>query len=989
MKTRSYLLVCGLLLLGVLISSLIPLSVVKAFFSPLSAASPSSQESSPEGEDYLVLLPFEAPQSQELLSTFKPGQRQTVLLELIYQRTKPLRKELEQLRAQGLITGFEVRPDLYGVVVHGLTQDGMRRLQNLPVVGSVLPKDSQSQTCAALTATAFTHQVESLGYSLERREALENKGGFEVLTTNPTITVAYYSDGYSWVEGQTSPNTQVNLRVLRGSTVVVTTSTTSDSWGWYYFYPDWVECLTSSYTWTLQPGDVVEVSAGGRTASTVVAYIYVWADPQNNQVGGKTDPGRQVEIDLYYFPNDPCTEVYIQETVLPDVSGNFTANMGVDFDGQAYGQVYVSDANGNSTFREFYAYYLFADMRYNSVRGGIKPDITFTVTLKRGSNTLESYPGVSDPDTGYFWVDFINPFQPGDEIELDSGDIHLHYDIVPLDNVVIDLDNNQVRGITSENHLIQGGFYTSTYYDIVTACDRIRVCASTTSGSEGGFTLTSSIVDIGRGDEVKIFILDDQGNFQYHLLRVPVIGVDISEPINNRVIGAWIMADRTLTVTHKTRGGSVRQTISGVYPSNWSNEFDVLLENDIASGDRIEVSDGTTSLEMSVPDTLPKASLKNNLNRLYLEAPSGSHVIVEFTDFRSQDFLYYGYCTETNLSTGSTNLKIRDAQIGGWDTAFATIRLASEHIVKLTRSPFMVTHWYGSEWVNITYEPGVTIQVVWKRGSQILYQNNSIFLSESWIDINLGGVPIPGDTLVVKTSDNQQQATMTVPELTINLDRPNNQIYGRSTPDHPITVQLQRFASGGYYVLNKIVQADANGNYSASFNGLYWWDCSPARLDHRCASGGLDYFVPGEHAFFLDALYPASAPADAYESDNDRDHASVYTAVQTHTFHIEGDEDWVTFTVPTEDVGNVVYRIDTVNKGWDVDTVITLYDNNGNQILEVYDWWDGIYWVPQTAGKYYVKISPLDDYSTAHCDAYYDLLILPIRAEVYLPLVRR
>ncbi len=71
----------------------------------------------------------------------------------------------------------------------------------------------------------------------------------------------------------------------------------------------------------------------------------------------------------YYFPNDPCTEVYIQETVLPDVSGNFTANMGVDFDGQACGQVYVSDANGNSTFREFYAYYLFADMRYNSVRG--------------------------------------------------------------------------------------------------------------------------------------------------------------------------------------------------------------------------------------------------------------------------------------------------------------------------------------------------------------------------------------------------------------------------------------------------------------------------------------------------------------------------------------------------------------------------------------------------------------------------------------------
>ncbi|MGB9898750.1 hypothetical protein, partial [Thermanaerothrix sp.] len=179
------------------------------------------------------------------------------------------------------------------------------------------------------------------------------------------------------------------------------------------------------------------------------------------------------------------------------------------------------------------------------------------------------------------------------------------------------------------------------------------------------------------------------------------------------------------------------------------------------------------------------------------------------------------------------------------------------------------------------------------------------------------------------------------------------------------------------------------GNYSASFNGQYWWDCSPIQISHRCAAGELRYYTPEGHFFYLASEGPVPAPADAYESDNDRDHASVYTAVQTHTFHIEGDEDWVTFTVPTEDVGNVVYRIATVNKGWDVDTVITLYDNNGNQISEVSNRWDEIYWVPQTAGKYYVKISPLDDYSTAHCDAYYDLLILPIRAEVYLPLVRR
>ncbi|WP_322805639.1 hypothetical protein [Thermanaerothrix sp.] len=985
MRTGSRFLVCGLLVFSVLVSGLIPLSSVKAS-SPLSfAIAPSSQESSPEGEDYLILLPYEAPQPQEIPFTFKPGQKQIVLADLIYQRTKTLRAELEQLRAQGLIAGFEVRPDLYGLVVHGLTQDGMRRLQNLPDVGGVLPKDSQNQTCAVATATAFIHQVEALGQSLERREALESKGGFEAMATNPSITVIYY--GYSWVYGQTFSNTTVTLRVLRGSTVVVTTTTTSDSMGWYYFNPDWIDCPTSGYTWSLQPGDVVEVSAGGRTARTVVAYISAWADPQTDQVSGKTDPGRQVEIHVYYYPNNPCISVESQKVVTPDSNGNFTASMGVDFDGQAWGEIYVRDANGNSTLRWFEAYHLVADMQNNSVSGVTKPDITFTATLKRGSTTLESYAGTSDPDDGSLRVYFYNPFQPGDEIHLDGGGIHLQYIIAPLTSVSVDSTANQVSGITSPDRWIQGNFGKSSYYDIVTTCGWSRACASTMSDGGGGFTLPSPM-DLVRGDVVDIYVIDAQGNYQYHMLRVPVIGVDISEPTRNRAVGAWTTADRTLTVTHKTSGGSVREAITDVYVSTWSNEFDVYLSNDVAPGDRIEVSDGITSLEMVVPNPLPKASLKNNINRLYLEALNGSHVLVEFWDFRSQNFSYYYYCNEADLSTSSTNLQIDDAQIGGWDTAYTTIRLPSEHIVRIDRNAFMVTHSIGGGWVDITYEPSVTILAEWWRGSTKLWQVSTTLIN-SWGYMDLPGVPQPGDRLVVKTSDNQQWAEMTVPALTINLDRPNNRIYGKSVPNRPITVQLQRFAARGYYVLNKIVQADAGGNYSASFNGLYWWDCSPARLDHRCASGGLDYFVQGDHAFFLDAPSPISAPADVYEYDNDRSYARAYTTVQTHTFHVEGDEDWVTFTVPPDDVGNVIYRIATVNEGWDVETVITLYDAGGNQILEGYGWWDGIYWIPDTAGTYYVKVSPWSDEFTAHCDAYYDLLILPIRAEVYLPLVRR
>ena len=46
-------------------------------------------------------------------------------------------------------------------------------------------------------------------------------------------------------------------------------------------------------------------------------------------------------------------------------------------------------------------------------------------------------------------------------------------------------------------------------------------------------------------------------------------------------------------------------------------------------------------------------------------------------------------------------------------------------------------------------------------------------------------------------------------------------------------------------------------------------------------------------------------------------------------------------------------------------------------------------WTPSAAGTYYVLVEPYDEDNTAYCDAVYDLLILPVRAQVFLPLVMR
>lgn len=985
MKTKFLLLLRWLLVLSVAIGFMAPPGSVEAAFTSTSSASPPPQTPPPQDENVLILLPYSAPQPQELALFRKTASRHEWLADTVYARTKPLQAELRQLQEQGLIGGFEVRPEWYGVVVHGLSQEAARRLQALPGIAGVFPESAEAKTCAEATASALVQQSEALRQSLERRAAMQAAGDLTAQATNPSIEVSYYSDGYGWVDGSTFPNVTVTLRILRGSTVVATDTTTSDSDGWYYFWPDWLNCPTSGYTWSLQPGDVVEVSAGGRTVSTVVAYLVGWADPQTDRVSGRTDPGRTVEINLWYYPDSPCSGYEVEKTLSADGNGNFTADMGVDFDGWAGGIITARDANGNGTYRYFSAYYLEVDTRWNEIYFYLQPGVSYVATLKRGGSTLETYSGTTNPYEGDAWVYFGGDFQPDDVLEVSGGGVSLQYTIAPLTNITLDPAANQVSGNTAASRRVRGYFRKSTYYDIITACDWDNACTSVVSDDSGAFTLNPAW-NLVRGDSVGLHLLDSQGNAQYHFLRVPVIGVDLSNPGQQPEVRVAWSTSTVLTITHLNWGGSVVNTYSiGVYP-HWGNEGWSYLNEPVYPGDRIRVSDGSTSLEMSLPDPLPTASLKNNLQRLVVtNAPSNSYLLAELYDFRFEDYNSYYYCRESSLS-GSINLQFGDAKIGGWDLANAWIRLPEEHLIRIQRRPFMVNHWIGSPVIDITYEFGRVVTVKRWRGSTLL-DNMTINPISEFTGVLFSSEVLKGDRLVI-TTDDGQSADLTVPELTINLDKANNRIYGKSVPNRPIAVQLQRWVRG-YYVLNRFVNADSAGNYSATFNGLNWWDCSPARLDHRCAAGGIDYATADGHVFQLDSPSPSPAPTDAYEDDNDRSRASAYAGIQTHTFHVESDEDWVSFTVPPQDVDNVIYRIATLNEGWEVDTVIDLYDAGGTHILTGYGWWDGVYWIPPAAGTYYVKVSPYSDYSTAHCDAYYDLLVLPIRAEVYLPLVRR
>jgi hypothetical protein len=122
----------------------------------------------------------------------------------------------------------------------------------------------------------------------------------------------------------------------------------------------------------------------------------------------------------------------------------------------------------------------------------------------------------------------------------------------------------------------------------------------------------------------------------------------------------------------------------------------------------------------------------------------------------------------------------------------------------------------------------------------------------------------------------------------------------------------------------------------------------------------------------------AGQGADAYEEDNSADTASVceLNAIdpQHHSFHVQGDEDWVKFY----GLAGELYTIETINLSTTCDTAIEVYDTDGASLLETRDGEingvnERLDWTCPAEGVYFVRIVQM---GTEYHDAVtYDLKI--------------
>jgi len=130
--------------------------------------------------------------------------------------------------------------------------------------------------------------------------------------------------------------------------------------------------------------------------------------------------------------------------------------------------------------------------------------------------------------------------------------------------------------------------------------------------------------------------------------------------------------------------------------------------------------------------------------------------------------------------------------------------------------------------------------------------------------------------------------------------------------------------------------------------------------------------VPVRDIFFLPLVMGGYTPPcpDVYEPDDDVGEASGIAAdgtPQQHTFHQTGDEDWVAFDVPDDTVD---YVIETFNLVGGADTVIYLFDSDGQTLL---DWNDDadpsvhasrLNFNPYHTGTFYVAVVSYDPAAT-------------------------
>ncbi len=551
-----------------------------------------------EIEEYLLPLPMPRLSDLDVPAGLSRTQAKWWVERLAWDQAKPLQEELNLMRSRGEIVRYEIEAEQFAIrvqrplgetkAIHSALSDGLS-----------VENDTEAVACMEKSAQALQQQI--LGLS-RTRLMRENPSTPHAPDSDPSIH-AYVVPGGEWniISGQTTASTPVDIRILRGSTLIFDGSVTSDSTGYYELPPEWSGCL-SEYNWVLQTGDVVEATAHGSTVSTIIAALSAWVDPVSNTVEGMTEPGRSAGIELM-AAGASCDDTEYVQSVPTDGAGHFLADFTstVDFDRRSWAYVYALDASGNSTYFSRDAFYFENEFTWEYFSGVLHPDQTYTATLSRSGPVIDTYIDVTALDGSYYGY-FSDVIQSGDVVEVTDGEHTINYTATSLD-AELDASTEELSGTTGVGRRVQARFEKRDFGYIYTACSSSSECLIGTADGSGVFSLTSPY-DIERGDLAWVDVFDSEGNIQFSIRNSPAILGDLTY---GELHGFWSEPNETVNFVLKDSTNAVKDEYTTW--ADWDGEFADYFIVPVVPGDHIEVGDGVITETMTVQN-LSVASTK-------------------------------------------------------------------------------------------------------------------------------------------------------------------------------------------------------------------------------------------------------------------------------------------------------------------------------------------------------------------------------------------
>jgi len=972
-KRLGYLLAVALLTASLLLSS-----------GPRAA---QAQEAAPLA-DQAYLIPIQPPElgTQDLPAHMGRAEAQRAADRLLARQTGTVLDAVRNLAERGLVGDYELLPEAPVVRVTLAAENAAEVLQGLPGNAALVEESQALPACLAGAAERLPGAVLAAGLAQDWRDAAA--AGEQPLAAHaPVIQVYYHAEGGfvdAYVHGLTAPKTEVQMRILRNGKEVGLDYEKADDDGFYAFQSDYFNCL-GGQNWTLQAGDVVEISAAGATAATTVTPVTAWLDPEANTAAGFTAPNRTVRVELSQLNRAaPCDGQTAMQTGSADGAGNFSVALGstLDFDRSAGAVVHSVDAAGNSTYDAARPYHLLvlADGNFSLT---LRPQTDFDLTLKRGAATIETVSGTAGAETGEFSGVFVNPVQQGDAATLTYAGGQLAYTVAAWPSFSVNRATGQVSGNASNGMLLVGS-YQNDSISVLPRCAYGGNCAAQTVPANGAVALNFG--PLYNGETLWLDAYTPEGEKLSYFSFEPSLE---AYPHHYDVEVRW-WPTNYLKITLKSSTNAVKGSRTFDL-AEAKSDFLAHFSAGMVPGDRIEVTDGSQTRSMTVA-TLTIQRVNSTTDHLTGTASAGRLVAFPQT--------WTGACVERDHAGGAFDVPVGMDILGfdNWevDLLGGDGQYTTEVNYSLSLNLSLDVNYVSGR----TETASTTVAWTHKRGAAVLDSGSANSGTDRYFYFYSDGIFQPGDVLTLTTGDGNQ-AEIAFPEITAQVIPAERRVVGQAVPGQWVQVEVLLSTPDYSSSIWKSGWADGAGEYSIHFRPEYWdLGCLPLDLGGACqalrVSAGL------ENGFWVFFYQAAPVPAaDGFEPDDTWQTASSYTGKQAHSLHTAEDEDWVKFTVSPEDAAEgVEYQMRVMDAGLLVDLKLELYasTNLTTPIASAQGELDPsvgslppvLAYTFTQAGTYYLRIhSKSGDLDGGHCRSTYDLLILGDAQSLFLPLVIR